>query len=159
MNKETHSEIMVFAVLIGLAVFLIKIALLLAICTLAGLCGFLTVAALGAWNKPDRLGPLVIQPEDARAFIARGLIGAASTLGLLYLAKLFGFEMVGRDMYPVAAIFGYALGSIGGYWEDMKTRQQAEESATPTIEFLPPAPPPVQKPEFRFASWDDEDAR
>ena len=131
----------------------------------------LTVACLGAWNTPQTYEDrFTIFPDEARAFIVRGLI--CTVLALLFSA--IGIWKRGWKIEPHAwwfiAVGGYVAGSLG--IEIIRSRELAD--GTPDI-FplraipLPPPPvieaeavdvtPPEAEPEpFHFAEWDDGEA-
>ncbi len=143
-----------------------------------------TFLALIAWNNPLYLGSETLKPEEARAFIYRGLFGAAAAPILTFLVWLFldrhAFDW---EIYALSAGVGYVLGSGVGYVlgsvgieilaamdeaERISTRPVASPSKPPALSPAQskalPAPPqnvlpaPPKKP-FRYASWNDEELR
>lgn len=128
----------------------------------------LTILSFFAWSKPLRLGDSVtITPEEAHAFVWRGVLGAILLpVFATFACVLFGARM--DDVYWFYLIVGgYSLGSVGVCMMEAQEQQNAEEAAR-MIEMYQQAKPQAQprkalpRPEaepFRFASWDDEEER
>ncbi|MBI1290198.1 hypothetical protein GC173_02995 [bacterium] len=129
-----------------------------------------TLISVFAWNRPIYLWRLSIEPEDAREFITKGLIGGGLAAGfVVFLAILFALGDGGQIpliLIPYAFVFGYVAGSVGLaflFEEDGAINspiRYSEHTYRRAIDVTPPAhalpPPPAQIP-FRYASWDDEE--
>lgn len=122
-----------------------------------------TILAIIAWNEPLRLGRLVIEPEEARAFVYRGLLGAATAPAfLLFCAVLFGVP-VEWNYFHYFLLGGYVAGSVG--IEIAMAEENSGDSAVhPQLpqQVLPPRPapqmtPPAEREPFSYARWDDEE--
>lgn len=130
----------------------------------------LTILSIFAWNKPRRIGEFLIEPEQARAFVIRGVIGAllvVAAAGLLYLLRDKPIDW--SRWYLV--IGGYVVGSLGIAMlreEELPKVEQAREIEPPRQQLLPapralPSPPqrtlprPLPLKPFRFAEWNDEE--
>lgn len=158
-NDDTSGIVMAFA-FVG-AVAFIMAAFVFAV--LAFLAFILTILCLFAWNQPRRIGKLVILPEEARAFVYRGLAGMCLLPVFAgFCELLFGIH-IKEALYPYLFIGGYVGGSIGiGI---LMAEQNGGE--TGAIDITPPQLPsepqrslPRPEPEpFRYASWDDEEGR
>lgn len=160
-NDESSAIIMVFA-FIGAALYVWAIFLAL----LAAFAAFVfTILSLIAWNRPLRLGrTFVITPDEARAFVYRGLIGAGVLPAFLIFVEVVTGVGINADFFLPSIALGYTLGSVGV--EIMMANGESEDATG--VEIIPPqqqlpAPPPQastpQRLPFRFASWDDEEAR
>ncbi|TCI00185.1 hypothetical protein EJV46_05925 [Roseococcus sp. SYP-B2431] len=120
----------------------------------------LTLIYLVALSGPLRLGKWYITPAEAKSFILRGVIGAATApLLAVFVASIFG-ERIPSGAWIYIILGGYALASVGF---DMLVQ---EEGGGQAVEYIPrqedaalppPASRPPQPPPFRFASWDDEE--
>jgi|GEM_PF-1667241 len=135
-----------------------------------------TVLALIAWNNPLYLGSETLKPEEARAFIYRGLFGAAAAPVLTFLVWLFlDRQAFDWEIYALSAGVGYVLGSVGieilaamDEAERVSTRPVTSPSKPPALspaqpKALPAPPqnvlPAAPKKPFRYASWNDEELR
>ena len=67
-NDEASAYGIVLAFLAFAAMFMFALVVFYAL--------LLSIVALLAWFKPLKIGSVTIEPEDARAFIGRGLAGA-----------------------------------------------------------------------------------
>ena len=151
---------------LGVVVVLLAVLGMLVFAILAFVTFCLTCLSLCAWNKPLRVtSKLVIEPEEARAFVGRGLVGAGILPLFAIFCVLFFDIQIRSDWWVYIFAAGYIGGSLGvGVF-------QAQESANEAgggIVVAPPQPPqppsiPSQpqpqpeRPPFRFASWDDEE--
>lgn len=123
-----------------------------------------TILALIAWDKPLKMGRASIQPEQARAFVTRGIGGALLVPAFAVFAAVLLKFKIDPDAWLFLFIGGYTAGSVGVSLMLASGDQQRSEPAEPaeaerlavssdhTQEQAEPAP-------FRFASWDDEEAR
>jgi hypothetical protein len=162
-NDEASAYGIVIAILAYVAMFVFAAVVFYAL--------LLSIVALLAWFKPLKIGSLTIEPEEARAFIGRGLAGAA----LLPLFVAFSGWFLGLELsydglhYLVAG--GYAYGSVGIEWlTDDEDEQPAAPPSLPQASVKPPLKAPVKAPPqkqlsgpnvvpFKFADWDDEGKR
>lgn len=162
-SSKPNDEITALAIVAGMAGIVVMAIAAIFFAVLAFLAVVFTVLCLWAWDEPLTLGKFTIQPEEARAFIIRGLIGMVTLpLFAAFCAVLFKFPIHG-PVWPYLFFGGYVLGSIG--IEILMA--QEEQNAPPTItlpaqHIEPPQravlPPPSPAP-FRYASWGDEEAR
>lgn len=151
-----------FAIVAGI-IAVIGIALLAA---LAFLCFVLTILCLIAWNKPLSIGRLTLEPQDARAFVGRGLMGMSMLPAFVsFCSLLFGLH-INWSYLPYFMVGGYAIGSLGVEF----LLQQQVSAATPPEPLPPPAQitqeqhrtidaQPRETQPFQFATWDDEEKR
>lgn len=121
-----------------------------------------TVFSLLAWNKPLTLWRgLTIEPDEARAFIMGGILGA---IGLpvfgLFSSWLMGFNLpeeywfyLVTGGYPAGAFIGIASRANYGPREPISPQQVY---AAPTR--VEPAPSSASPAPFQYATWDDEAA-
>ncbi len=171
-NNDNSGAIMAFALITALAT--IMFAFVFAVVTFLSI--ILTGVCLSAWNKPVTFFGQTITPQEAREFVARGLMGAVLVpCFTLFASGLFGFQ-VRPDYWVYFPLGGYALGSLVIGYEIEKAKAQAAEQAAAMQALLPPEQPkqPVRtieartsaSPEseeqarpqpFRFATWDDEE--
>lgn len=121
-----------------------------------------TLVCLIAWRRPLYVGRLFLDPSDARAFIVRGLFGAAVMPAFLLLCDWWLGIPVEWRHWPYYLLGGYTLLSVGIEY------LIAQNAGVPYITTgdLPVGPalaprerqvmlePPPRQP--RFASWDDE---
>ena len=123
----------------------------------------LTIIALLAWNTPRRIGKWIITPDEARSFVYRGLAGAGLVPAFwIFCCVIFDLPFHGDLLLPVA-LFGYVLGSVGITLledeEPLETQVVPMQTAVPEQLPTPNALPAPPKPPFRYATWDDEEAR
>lgn len=166
--SNRNDEMTGFAVAIGFigALALVMFAVIFALAAFAAV--LLTILALCAWDRPITVFGQTTCPEEARAFVYRGLIGMVLLpVFVIFCAALFKFQIV-DEAWVYLILGGYTLGSVGV--EILKA--QAEEEAAANATYIPPAPPaalpqpeqpprPAGKPNerFTFADWDDEEAQ
>lgn len=162
-SKNDDSGVWLVLGAIGMAMMIIALfvfALMVFVATiLTGLC-FL------AWNRPLKLGSAVLEPEQARAFVHRGVLGAIAVPAFfLFSRALFGWD----DVIDGSYLF---YGMIGGYCIGAFWPMFMDDAGGPSAPFVDPAttkpqgissdPPraPARGPDpFDFARWDDEEAQ
>ena len=160
-NSENNAAMGLGAVVVaGIVIMAMAAFALVAFFTL-----ILSIICLFAWNKRVTLFGEVMEPEDARAFIKRGLVGAGLAWAfVIFCAVLFDFR-IQPDALPYVVIAGYCAGSLGVQLllekekEEAAKQAQLVQSYPAVIEHDPkPAQPEPQTSvePFRFASWDDE---
>lgn len=170
-NSRGGADVIILLILLAVAVWVISIVIMvmmymaLAFAALAVFIAFTwTFVCLLAWRNGFRIGRIILDPEDARAFVVRGLFGAASVPAFLLLTD-FQTDLAVPWEYLIYYIAGgYTLFSVG--IEYMIARyaggQYVERHAGITHrpsghqELLPP---PSQPRLPRYASWDDEEER
>lgn len=160
-NNESSAAMMVVA-FIGAAIMMVA---LFVMALLAFAAFALTILSIFAWNKPLCLGRLVIMPDEARGFVWRGIIGAFMVPAFLVFTSLFFDLNIAWEYLLHFMLAGYVGGSIGmeilfAQDDRMSARPIFDHPAQPTL----PAPaqkalPPADPAGFRYASWDDEEAR
>lgn len=120
----------------------------------------MTALAIAAWNKPLRIGKMTIEPEHARSFVRRGIVGAFLVPGFALFVQITSEVFINWDYLSYFLLGGYVAGSLG--LEMLMANQQATAIHTPPT---PARPEPVSQPQsreqapFHYASWDDEEAR
>jgi hypothetical protein len=123
-----------------------------------------TIIALVAWDRPLTLFGQTVYPDEARAFVKRGLLGMVlAPLFVIFCAAIFKLHIV-DEAWVYIIIGGYTAGSIGIEY----LKAQAEQDAAANATYIPPAPPAAlpqpnetarhepRKP-FVFGDWDDEE--
>ncbi len=164
-QNNDQSGLAIAIAFVGMAMF-IMVAAIFAIAAFAAVV--FTIIALCAWDKPLTLFKLTIYPDEARAFVYRGLLGMVlAPVFVIFCAVLFKFQIV-PEAWVYIIIGGYTAGSVGIEY----LKAQAEEEAAANATYIPPAPPaalpqpeqpprPTGKPDerFTFADWDDEEAQ
>lgn len=120
----------------------------------------LTILALIAWNRRLRIGSIVMEPHEARAFILGGLTGSLLAPAFVIFANVFfgmAFDWHAHGLQLVLG--GYIAGSVGiGI-------MMADEGAAPAAFHAPAALPPQpmralpDQLNFQFATWNDEEKR
>lgn len=153
-NNGDSSAAIAFGV-IGMA----AVGIMILFVGVAGFATFvMTILCLVAWNKPLQLGKWSIEPQEARAFVVRGLIGAALIPAFILFADLmFGLEIDWR-YWHYFALGGYIGGSLGVELAIQQAGASAPVAQPPQP--LPPSlpnPKPVEQHSFEFARWDDEE--
>lgn len=165
-NNNTSPEAMVGVfVLVAIGMAAMAIAALFAFFAVA-----LTIVAVVAWGGPVTIFGETIEPEDARAYIIRGAIGAVvAPTFVIFSCALFQLEMdkITDHGWILISFGGYCLGSLGIEILIDQAREEAEAAAALQQEILPPLPAPQPKPtqtqsakpaeDFEFARWDDEE--
>lgn len=135
----------------------------------------LTLVCFTAWNKPIQFCGETLTPEDARAFVRRGLIGACLVPAFAFFASVLFAVPIRADWVIYLPIGGYALGSVVVTYHLEKAKAEAAQSAaamqallspqpvrqTQTIEPLPAEYAEhrrqTEREPYRFATWDDEE--
>lgn len=163
-NNDNSGAGMAFALVAAMAYFMFLIV--------AAVAGFLTliltILSILAWNRELRLGKHIITPQEARAFIGRGLLGTLmAPLFVLFCELMFKFQFEWDKFGGYVLFAGYVLGSLGMEFLMAKAREEEEERMRmypPQRSFTPPQEPqrglpaPPKEP-FSFASWDDDEGR
>ena len=162
---------------VGAIIGLVAYFLVVAVATMLALSAIVfTVLALIAWNRPLYLGSETLEPAEARAFIYRGLFGAAAAPVLTFLVWLFlERHAFGWEIYALSAGVGYVIGSVGveilaamDEMETVSTKPVTSPSKPPALSQAqvkalpapsPSASPAASKKPFRYASWNDEELR
>ena len=118
-----------------------------------------TILSFVAWNKPLRIGPWTITPEEARSFVKRGFVGAYVLPAFCLFLQVFLGVPIEWGYLPLIMIAGYSLGSVGiemMIQHDLEERRKSAPPTMPAQQVLPPARQDQPRP-FGFASWDDEE--
>lgn len=164
MNNNNNAALAGPLMALGLigAGFMILAAIVFAVAAFIAFA--ITILCFFAWNKPLTAFGDTLEPEEARTFVASGVIGALLLLTFaLFCSALFGIQMR-DDAWVYALISGYSIGSLGyaisvAKAEEAAKQAQFVQSYPPVIEHKPeparPAPQAAEEP-FRFATWDDE---
>lgn len=161
-NDEKSAVIMVVAfigaVMMAIAIFIMAL--------LAFAAFVLTILSIFAWNRPLRLGRIVITPEEARGFVYRGIAGALLVPAFLaFMTLLFDLNIEWSYLLHFM-LAGYVGGSIG--LEILFAQEEPQGGGPVHYHPAPPAIPaptrqtmlaPPEAPPFRYASWDDEEGR
>ena len=170
-NNDNSGAAMAVAVVVTGA--MIAGAFVFAVLAFASLV--LTVVCLTAWNKPIQFCGETLTPEDARAFVRRGLIGACLVPSFAFFASgLFGVP-IRADWVIYLPIGGYALGSLVVTYHIEKAKAEAAQSDAAMQALLPQQPVrtaqtieplpsehaeherQTEREPFKFATWDDEE--
>ena len=168
--------------------FVIAAILAVGFAFLSFLALLFTVLSLFAWNNPLQIWRFRVEPDDAREFVGGGLVGggfAASFVLFLIAVAVLGFDVdlngtTALKLVSGALIGGYVTGSVGLAWLleeggeitspvtyveptayrliDIAQARLAHH-AGPRNQLALPAPPAPAPEPFRYASWDDEEAR
>ena len=154
--------LLVFVMLVGLVLFAV----------IGFITFFFTIVSLIALFRPVRLGKYVVEAEEGKTFLKRGLAGAFLVPAFAFFCcVIFGLR-IRPEFWNWLVIGGYCLGSLGVSTVEAIEAQNAEEQARTAELLLPPTPAQraVDAPEgnpspsrsksaspFRFASWDDEE--
>lgn len=125
----------------------------------------LTILSIMAWNAPLRVGKWTIQPDEARAFVRRGIYGAWLVPTFILFCEILFNVQFRWDIWPYYEIGGYVLGSFGVEYMMAQDEQSGDVSiyTPPPVDSLPPQrpqshqPPSLPAQPFHYASWDDED--
>lgn len=158
-NDEVNGMAAIFAVVgagvivLGMFVFAIMVVL----------AAVLTLVALVAWFKPLTLFGETVQPEEARWFVYRGVIGMIGVPAFVaFCAALYGLH-IDEEVWAWLYLGGYVVGSVG-----IEALKAINENETVAVEPPSPSPLPPKQIEahplpkadpFRFASWEDGDER
>lgn len=108
-SNNNNAESTAFAFMIAI----LGIAAMFLFALLAFIVFGMTVLALLAWNKPLQLGKWTIEPEEARAFVLRGVLGAAIAPVFLAFCGVIFDVPINWDYLAHFLGFGYVAGSIG----------------------------------------------
>lgn len=155
-NDEAAIVIAVLAVILT-ALYVITIVALFALLIATFIY---TALALYAWNKPRRIGNEVLLPEEARAFVYRGLLFAVVCPILSILCGWLFDLPLDENLLPLVSIAGYIVGSMGFEYLREQGRQSAQGFDHTVLPYAAPEPkvlPSPPKEPFHYASWDDEE--
>ena len=125
--------------------------------------GMTALCAL-AWKKPFTFGAITITPQEAHGFVCCGIAAAVLLPILLGITgAMLGFS-IPRAWSPFVFIAGYTAGSLSFGLYCVKQEEAKEEERALARETAPQVldEAPViheERPPFRFASWNDEEAR
>lgn len=154
-NNNTSPEAIVFIFVIAIVILILKVIAWIVFLGAIAVTGYSTVIALACWKTPRVIHGELVTPEEAQGFILRGIIGGFVFFLLSRFYCIWEHTHLSENVTALIVFIGYAFGSIG---IGMALEEQKKaEAAQPPVEILPPAPPPVERPPFHFASWDDED--
>jgi hypothetical protein len=144
----------------GVAVAAIGFAFMFFFALLAFAALVWTILSIFAWNKPLKLGPIDIQPHEARRFVGRGIVGMAIIPAFaIFCVMLFDLRIDWSFWWSYLLIGGYTAGSVG--IEILADDDDETIVATPAT---PPSPMITrpqrymdmrEPPSHRFAKWDD----
>jgi hypothetical protein len=161
-NNNDNSGLAVGIAFIGAAAAVMLLVIFAAACFLAFV---LTLIAFYAWNEPRVILGEVFDPQEARAFVYRGLAGAVLLpVFLLFCVILFNVYII-PEAWQWSMVAGYVGGSLGIEILIQQAREEQRQAAS--VEIIPPQMPqrpppprglPSNRPPFEYASWDDEDA-
>lgn len=167
-NDETSGMIFVLAIVVAVAYVIV-----LAVFMIAAFATFvLTILCFFAWKRPIGSGNFIITPDEAHAFVGRGLVGAFMLPAFFAFLDVFFDADVNWNYILHMAAVGYMIGSLG-----IEILMAQEEAASPVVnvprqQVLPPSPPvkaidvsnprrskkpSAPHPSFEYASWDDEE--
>ncbi len=156
-NNNNDTGVIVGFIVAGLAMIAFFIFALFAFAAFV-----LTILAIFAWNKPLRIGrKFVITPEEARAFVGRGIVGMWAVPAFALFVNVFLGVHINWEYFTHMMMVGYVGGSIG--LEMMLADKDGSGDSTELHQqVLPPAPaqkalPPAEREPFHYASWDDEE--
>lgn len=168
MSSNSNSmgpEMMVgILVLAAIGLFFMVIAALFAFAAIV-LTGF----AIAAWNEPITCAGETLHPDEARAYVGRGVIGAIVVpIFVVFCSVAFQFNLneITEHGWLLIMLGGYSIGSLGIEIAIQEEREKAEATAGLNQEILSalppqqPAPKPVHREEqqaFEFETWDDEE--
>lgn len=170
-NRDDRNEFAaVFVVLYLIALAIAAYVVIVALCfTLV-----LTIGCIAAWKEPKDFEKATIFPEEARAFILRGVFGAfmGALIGALGIHK-YGWKIEPQWIWAFA-VGGYVIASTGiqammspeqadgspDFFPKRPIPISADEPLGPTINITPvSAPPEIEAEPFFFADWDDGEER
>lgn len=152
--------------LFGALAFIIAY-LMIGISVLFGFIAFAwSLVCLLAWSHPFRLGKIYVHPDEARAFVIRGVFGAMTVPAFLLFSDVVLDVSVRWEFLAWYIFGGYTLLSVG-FEYIFATRKDvpyvyheaAPEPVFPAHPRLSPPPEPVYLPspiKPSFANWDDE---
>lgn len=170
-NRDDRNEfaaffVVLYLIALAIAAYVVLVALFFTL--------VLTVGCLMAWKEPKDFEHATIFPDEACAFITRGVIGAfvAAGIGALGIHK-YGWKIEPQWLWAFA-IGGYMIGSTGiqammsGEKEDgsphffpKRPIPLPDDMPIGTVIDITPvgAPPEVEAEPFFFADWDDREGR
>ncbi|MGY4748871.1 hypothetical protein ACVNHC_03305 [Pannonibacter sp. Q-1] len=159
MASNNHNDEKTVVLLIFGAIWAL---VLVAFALFAFIAFVLTILAICAWNKPLHPGKLSIEPEEARAFVGRGLVGMWIVPAFALFVNVFLGVHINWGYLSHMMVIGYVGGSVGVQFLLVDDNEGAPASAPLREEVLPPpysqqALPPAPREPFNYASWDDEE--
>ncbi|MRI54428.1 hypothetical protein D8770_10735, partial [Methylobacterium sp. DB1607] len=100
----------------------------------------ITALCICAWNEPLTLFGQTMTPQEAREFVARGLLGAIVVPAFVLFASVLFDLRIKPDFWLYLPLGGYALGSIVVGYHIEKAKAEAAEKDAATQALLPPQP-------------------
>lgn len=157
------------ALVLGFAGAAIMVLWIVVFAFFAFLAFVFTILSLMAWRKPLHMGTLTITPEEAHAFVKRGMAGAFILPAFFIFVEVFLGVNLNWDYLPYFIVSGYIIGSVGVEMmiqHDLEQRQAAaaaqgmnsQQIAQPVVYKQLPGSAEHRQP-FTYASWDDEEKR
>lgn len=157
-NDEGMLWVLPIAIMAATAVLLIVVVYVIAVV----LSFLLTLVAFAAWNRPVTFLDHTVTPEEARLFVGSGCVGLFALPLIVFLfSAVFQFQ-VRPDMWGHFYVAGYAFGSLGVNWLADQAGIFKDPPAEPAqpVRIARAETPREKAPEpFRYARWDDEEAR
>ena len=117
----------------------------------------MTIACFIAWRRPLRIGKFSIEPYQAHAFVAGGVIGAIAVPAFVKFCEVFFGVPIVWDYLPMLIVGGYTAGSlfVVMQFDDEQPPASAPDGNGEPEQPSLPAPP---REPFQYADWDDEEA-
>lgn len=159
-KDEVHGAIMV-ASLIGGAILMIGIVIFFIAAFITFILSILAIVAMA--SGPLQLGTVRIEPDEARAFLLRGIAGAFAIPAFFAFLDIFLGVAVDWRNLNVMMVAGYMVFSLGfEILVDELDGGEAQKAGPPAQPVLPAQqqtllPPPQAPHPQRYASWDDEE--
>ncbi|MBA4226218.1 MAG: hypothetical protein C0456_06255 [Hyphomonas sp.] len=160
-QQQNGEGAFVLAIVAFIGVVIVSIFMIIAALA-AFMALILTIMCIIAWNEPLTIGSMTITPEEARAFIARGILGAILAPTFTYFCLLLFQSDTQVDYWGYVVLGGYVMGSLVVECVIQEAREKAQAEAQQVLPPLMQPPATRQEPPrrpFEYASWDDEDER
>jgi hypothetical protein len=140
------------AIVVAVAAFIFALAAFVAL--------IFSIFALFALDGGLSIGEFEIEEDEARRFLALGLLGAGIVpFFVLFSSLLIGFRFQDSWWFYLV-IGGYCAGCLVVFpaVESELRKAEAEAETKKKTQILPPPPPQAAPPRpFTFADWDDEE--
>jgi len=164
-NNDTNGAAMGLGLII-VALAFVAFAVYAIACFIAGI---FTVLSLLALKRPLKLwGAHKVDPAEARIFLISGIVGAIAVPLFAEFCAFLADAAVPPEWGFYLVTGGYAFISLGvlAYLEENEPQVLHPDSFGPVIDHVagsslpsipqPQAPQTLPRPQFEYASWDDE---
>jgi hypothetical protein len=164
-HNRNNNEASAIGAIVGFVGMIVVFVAIIALAIAAFLTFVVTLICIVSWNSETRIGNQTFEPDWARAFVQRGLAGAALFPAFIAFCGVALTPLMDGEFHwePTYWLYTMGLGYMGGSLgiEILRADDDdgsSDEPAAPL--WITPPPPLAEKPDptsFQYASWEDDD--